>query len=42
MTETGEGERWGEVDIYFTDPAREPDMDKWETQLAFRLAGEPL
>ena len=37
---TDEGERWGSrLEIYFTDPAREPDMDKWETQLAFRLAG---
>ena len=40
VSETGEGERWGaRLEIYLTDPASEPDMDKWETQLAFRLAG---
>jgi effector-binding domain-containing protein len=34
-----EGERWGcRVEFYLTDPAVEPDMNKWETQLAFRLA----
>ena len=25
--------------IYESDPAQEPDMDKWVTELAFRLAG---
>jgi effector-binding domain-containing protein len=36
---TGEGERWGaRLEIYETDPAEEPDMDKWVTELAFRLA----
>ncbi len=40
VAESGAGERWGSrLEIYFTDPAREPDMDRWETQLAFRLAG---
>jgi effector-binding domain-containing protein len=34
------GERWGSrLEIYLTDPSQEPDMSKWETQLAFRLAG---
>lgn len=34
-----EGERWGcRIEIYETDPVEEPDMDKWTTQLAFRLA----
>jgi len=34
------GERWGSrLEIYLTDPDREPDMSKWATQLAFRLAG---
>jgi effector-binding domain-containing protein len=34
------GERWGSrLEIYLTDPNVEPDMSKWETQLAFRLAG---
>jgi hypothetical protein len=25
--------------LYETDPADEPDMSKWTTQLAFRLSG---
>ena len=34
------GERWGSrLEIYLTDPGEEPDMSKWQTQLAFRLAG---
>jgi effector-binding domain-containing protein len=33
------GERWGSrLEIYLTDPGQEPDMSKWETQLAFKLA----
>ena len=40
VSETDAGERWGcRLEIYLTDPARQPDMDKWETQLAFLLAG---
>ena len=40
MSETGQGDRWGcRLEIYLTDPSQEPDMNKWETQLAFRLAG---
>ena len=40
VTETEDGERWGaRLEIYETDPAQEPDMDKWVTELAFRLAG---
>jgi effector-binding domain-containing protein len=35
------GERWGaRLEIYETDPAVEPDMSNWTTQLAFRLAGQ--
>jgi effector-binding domain-containing protein len=35
-----QGERWGcRLEIYLTDPREEPDLSKWETQLAFRLAG---
>jgi hypothetical protein len=31
---------WGaRLEIYESDPAQEPDMDKWVTDLAFRLAG---
>ncbi|HEV2937234.1 MAG TPA: GyrI-like domain-containing protein [Streptosporangiaceae bacterium] len=34
-----DGDVWGgRLEIYLTDPAQEPDMSKWETQLAFRLA----
>jgi hypothetical protein len=39
VTATPEGDRWGcRLEIYGTD---EPDMDKWQTELAFRLAGGP-
>ena len=32
-------ERWGSrLEISLTDPRQEPDMSKWVTQLAFRLA----
>lgn len=34
-----EGDRWGSrLEIYLDDPAVQPDMNKWETELAFRLA----
>jgi effector-binding domain-containing protein len=34
-----DGDRWGSrLEILLTDPAEEPDMSKWVTQLAFRLA----
>jgi effector-binding domain-containing protein len=33
-----DGEHWAaRLEIYETDPAVEPDMSKWTTQLAFRL-----
>lgn len=33
------GERWGgRLEIYLTDPAEQPDVSTWQTQLAFRLA----
>ena len=33
------GERWGSrVEFYLTDPREQPDMSKWATELAFRLA----
>jgi effector-binding domain-containing protein len=36
---TDRGERWGcRLELYKSDPAVEPDMNKWETELAFRLA----
>jgi effector-binding domain-containing protein len=38
----GDGELWGcRLENYLTDPAEEPDMTKWTTQLAFRLADWP-
>jgi effector-binding domain-containing protein len=41
MTPSPEGERWGaRLEIYHSDPATEPDMTKWVTELAFRLADE--
>src|SRR5260370_41886372 len=39
MSPDAAGERWGSrLEIYLTDPREEPDMSKWVTQLAFRLA----
>jgi effector-binding domain-containing protein len=40
MTVGADGEeRWGcRLEFYLTDPAEEPDMSKWETEIAFRLA----
>lgn len=33
------GDRWGcRLEVYLTDPNQEPDMTKWQTQVAFRLA----
>jgi len=38
-TAAPDGERWGaRLELYLTDPRDEPDMDKWVTDLAFRLA----
>jgi len=40
MTETTSGQRWRcRLEVYHTDPAEEPDMRRWQTELAFRLAG---
>jgi len=39
VTDSDEGEKWGcRVEFYLTDPAEQPDMTKWQTELAFRLA----
>jgi hypothetical protein len=39
MQPTPEGERWGaRLESYLTDPDHEPDLSKWHTELAFRLA----
>jgi effector-binding domain-containing protein len=33
------GDRWvGRLELYLTDPAEEPDLEAWETELAFKLA----
>ncbi|MDG4858700.1 GyrI-like domain-containing protein [Streptomyces sp. T-3] len=38
MTRTEAGEVWGcRLESYKTDPRIEPDLHKWETELAFRL-----
>ncbi|WP_432509984.1 GyrI-like domain-containing protein [Kineococcus sp. SYSU DK001] len=40
VTPSADGDRWGcRLESYLTDPATEPDLDRWETELAFRLAG---
>jgi hypothetical protein len=34
-----DGDQWtARLEIYETNPAEEPDMPKWTTQLAFRLS----
>lgn len=39
QNETDKGDQWGcRLEIYHTNPDEEPDMNKWETELAFRLA----
>jgi effector-binding domain-containing protein len=33
------GQSWGcRLEFYLTDPAEQPDLSKWQTQLAFKLA----
>jgi effector-binding domain-containing protein len=40
MTVTDAGEKWAcRVEFYVTDPRTEPDMNKWTTELVFKLAG---
>ncbi len=42
IARTDAGEHWGcRVEFYLTDPAEQPDVSKWQTQLAFRLADDP-
>jgi effector-binding domain-containing protein len=39
VAQTDAGERWGcRLESYLTNPADQPDMHKWQTELAFRLA----
>jgi hypothetical protein len=36
------GDVWGcRLESYLTDPGDEPDPNRWETELAFRLADDP-
>ena len=38
VTDTAAGQRWGcRLEVLKTNPADEPDMTKWETELVFRL-----
>ena len=38
-TETPDGDKWAcRLEIYLTDPVDVPNMDEWETELAFKLA----
>ncbi len=40
-SDSAEGERWAaRLEFYLTNPDDEPDMAKWETQLAFRVADQ--
>jgi effector-binding domain-containing protein len=39
VSETEAGQKWGcRLEVLLTDPSQQPDVSKWETQLAFRLA----
>jgi effector-binding domain-containing protein len=39
VSNTDAGEKWGcRLENYLTDPAEQPDISKWQTELAFRLA----
>jgi effector-binding domain-containing protein len=39
VTPGEDGDRWaGRLENYLTDPRQEPDMSKWVTELAFKLA----
>lgn len=39
VRESDRGEHWGcRLEVYRTNPAEEPDPNRWETELAFRLA----
>lgn len=42
VSDAEDGERWAaRLELYRTDPDVEPDMTKWETELAFRIK-EPV
>ena len=41
VSQSAEGERWAaRLELYLTDPREQPDMNAWETVLAFRLADD--
>jgi hypothetical protein len=41
MKATSIGDRFGcRLEIYHTDPAKEPNPEKWETEIAVQLAKE--
>jgi hypothetical protein len=41
MSESDGGQRWGlRLEIYKTDPAIQPDMNAWETEILLRLADQ--
>ncbi len=40
VRDTAAGREWGaRLEVLLTDPREEPDLAKWTTELAFRLAG---
>jgi effector-binding domain-containing protein len=40
VSQTKRGQSWGcRLETCLTDPAEQPDTSKWQTELAFRLAG---
>ena len=41
MTEEPDGEHWAcRLEVYHDDPAEQPDMTKWRTDLVFKLTDE--
>ena len=39
VTPTAAGDAWGaRLEVFLTDPRVEPDIERWQTELAFRLA----
>jgi GyrI-like small molecule binding domain len=39
VTPTDAGDAWGaRLEVFLTDPRVEPDIERWQTELAFRLA----
>ena len=39
VQQTPEGEHWAcRLELYHTDPREEPDMNRWDTELLFKLA----